>query len=86
MGAANDLNQRWVMDLGLPGPDTGKGGKHLLVPPGHSEPIPDGYFAAQPITNRVQVLLRAIPTHGDNAAAAVANVRLGAFKPVRPPA
>ena len=33
IGAANDLNQRWVMDLGLPGPDAGKGGKHLLVPP-----------------------------------------------------
>ena len=69
MGAANDLNQRWVMDLGLPGPDAGKGGKHLLIPPGNTEPIPDGYFAAQPTTNRVLVLLRAIPPHGDNAAA-----------------
>ena len=40
MGAANDLNQRWVMDLGLPGPDAGKGGKHLLIPPGFAETIP----------------------------------------------
>ncbi len=69
MGAANDLNQRWVMDLGLPGPDAGKGGKHLLIPPGYAEPIPSGYFAAQPTTNRVLVLLRAIPPQGDNAAA-----------------
>src|ERR1700744_3344309 len=52
MGAANDLNQRWGMDLGLPGPDAGKGGKHLLIPPGYAEPIPAGYFAAQPTTNR----------------------------------
>jgi hypothetical protein len=25
MGAANDLNQRYVLDLGLPGPDAGQG-------------------------------------------------------------
>jgi hypothetical protein len=24
---AMDLNQRWVADMGLPGPDAGKGGK-----------------------------------------------------------
>ena len=23
----NDLNQRWVMDMGLAGPDEGKGGR-----------------------------------------------------------
>lgn len=33
VGAALDLNQRWVADLGVPGPDAGNGGKHLLVPP-----------------------------------------------------
>ena len=31
-----DVNQRWVADMGLPGPDAGKGGKHLLVPPDSS--------------------------------------------------
>src|ERR1700748_1881053 len=31
MGAVNDLHQRWVMDIGLPGPDHGQGGKHLLL-------------------------------------------------------
>jgi hypothetical protein len=69
MGAANDLNQRWVMDLGLPGPDAGKGGKHLLVPPDHSEPIPEGFFVGRPSTNRVLILLRAIPPEGNNDAA-----------------
>jgi hypothetical protein len=34
MGAADDLNQLWVFDYGLPGPDAGRGGRHLLVPPG----------------------------------------------------
>jgi len=32
---AMDLHQRWVADMGLPGPDAGKGGKHLLLPPGY---------------------------------------------------
>ena len=33
MCVVNDLNQRYVMDMGLPGPDAGKGGKHLILPP-----------------------------------------------------
>ncbi|WNH47245.1 DUF1254 domain-containing protein [Stenotrophomonas aracearum] len=69
MGAANDLNQRWVMDLGLPGPDAGKGGKHLLLPPGYTGPVPDGFHAAEATMNRVLVLIRAIPPGGDNDAA-----------------
>jgi hypothetical protein len=63
------LNQRWVMDLGLPGPDAGKGGKHLLVPPDYSEPVPEGYLVGHPSTNRVLILLRAIPPEGNNDAA-----------------
>lgn len=69
MGAANDLNQRWVMDLGLPGPDAGKGGKHLFLPPGYTGEIPTGFHAAVPTTNRVLVLIRAIPPEGNNDAA-----------------
>ncbi len=69
MGAANDLNQRWVSDLGLPGPDAGKGGKHLFLPPGYDQPIPEGYHAAVATMNRVLVLIRAIPPGGDTEAA-----------------
>ncbi|HXO67877.1 MAG TPA: DUF1254 domain-containing protein [Bradyrhizobium sp.] len=69
MGAANDLNQRWVSDLGLPGPDAGKGGKHLLVGPEYKGKIPNGYHVAKATTNRVLVLLRAIPPAGNNDAA-----------------
>ena len=31
-----DIHQRWILDMGLPvpGPDAGKGGKRLLLPPG----------------------------------------------------
>jgi hypothetical protein len=30
----NDQNQGWVLDMGPPGPDAGKGGKHLVLLPG----------------------------------------------------
>ncbi|HJZ19413.1 MAG TPA: DUF1214 domain-containing protein, partial [Bradyrhizobium sp.] len=58
-----------VSDLGLPGPDAGKGGKHLLVGPEYNGKIPNGYYAAKATTNRVLVLLRAIPPAGNNDAA-----------------
>jgi hypothetical protein len=38
MAAVNDMNQRWVADMGLPGPDAGKGGKHMILPPGYQGP------------------------------------------------
>src|SRR5215813_14119340 len=31
-------------DVGLPGPDGGKGGKFLIVPPGYDKPAPQGYY------------------------------------------
>jgi hypothetical protein len=30
---ANDMWQRWVVDVGVTGPDKGRGGKYLFVPP-----------------------------------------------------
>lgn len=43
ISVVNDLNQRWVMDMdmGLPGPDAGKGGRHIILPPdSHHQPRP----------------------------------------------
>src|SRR6185436_9616400 len=64
MSAINDMNQLWVMDAGLPGPDKGKGGKHLILPPGYGGKIPTGYYVGRSTTNKVLVLLRAIPLTG----------------------
>jgi hypothetical protein len=69
MGTANDLNQLWVLDLGLPGPAKAAGGRHALLPPGWEGEVPDGFYAAHATTNRVLVLVRAIPQHGDVAGA-----------------
>ncbi|KRG46373.1 hypothetical protein ARC20_05635 [Stenotrophomonas panacihumi] len=69
MGVINDLNQRYVTDLGLPGPDAGKGGRHLVLPPGYDKPVPSGYFVSRPATQRALMLLRAIPPAGNDQAA-----------------
>ncbi|MNZ44802.1 hypothetical protein D3C78_624390 [compost metagenome] len=68
MCVANDLNQLWVGDFGLPGPDAGKGGKHLLLPPGYKGKVPQGYYAHNSSTNRIVLLLRALPKGGVEAA------------------
>lgn len=69
MCVVNDLNQQYVMDLGLPGPDAGQGGKHLILPPGYSDPVPEGYFIGRAGTYRLPLLVRAIPPGGDSQAA-----------------
>ena len=69
MGTVNDLNQLWVLDCGLPGPDHGEGGKHLMLPPGYDGDIPDGYHVGRATTYRLLNLLRALPAHGDLAGA-----------------
>ncbi|MCW5889177.1 MAG: DUF1254 domain-containing protein [bacterium] len=72
IGVVDDHDQQWVMDVGLPGPDAGKGGKHLVVPPGWDEAPPEGYFVGRSPTNRVYVALRAMPVAGDTAKAIAA--------------
>jgi hypothetical protein len=56
---------RWVADLGIPGPDAGKGGKHLILPPDYKGETPDGYYKSHSNTNLVVLATRAIPAGGD---------------------
>jgi hypothetical protein len=44
LGMVNDFWFRYVADLGNAGPDKGKGGKYLFLPPGYKGEIPEGYF------------------------------------------
>ncbi|EEX94169.1 hypothetical protein VIA_001327 [Vibrio orientalis CIP 102891 = ATCC 33934] len=43
----NDAFFRFVTDLGVVGPDKGKGGKYLILPPGYEGEVPKGYFVSQ---------------------------------------
>jgi hypothetical protein len=45
-GTVNDAFFRFVVDMGAPGPDKGKGGKYLILPPGYKGAVPSGYFVA----------------------------------------
>jgi hypothetical protein len=44
LGIMDDFWFRYVSDLGNAGPDKGKGGKFLFLPPGYDGPEPKGYF------------------------------------------
>jgi hypothetical protein len=46
-GTVNDAYFRFVIDMGPPGPDRGKGGKYLILPPGYEGEVPEGYFTAK---------------------------------------
>lgn len=45
-------------DVGLFGPDAGKGGKVLLLPPGYKGEVPEGFFVYRSSTYNVFVFLR----------------------------
>ena len=72
-----DLNQGWIADMGLPGPDAGQGGKHLIVPPDYDGALPDGYHVWHSKTNLVIGGARSLPIGGD-VPAALARLREGA--------
>jgi hypothetical protein len=59
LGLINDMWMRYVGDIGVLGPDKGKGGKFLILPPGYDGPIPDGYYVMKSKTYGVWVALRA---------------------------
>lgn len=54
LGAVQDAWFRWVIDVGLPGPDRGEGGKYLIVGPDYTGPLPEGgFFVARARTNTI---------------------------------
>lgn len=50
LGTIDDFWYKWVVDVGITGPDKGKGGKYLILPPGYAGDVPDGYFVVRPST------------------------------------
>jgi hypothetical protein len=44
LGMLDDAWMRYVGDFGVAGPDRGKGGKYLVLPPGYTGAVPEGYF------------------------------------------
>lgn len=78
LGPVDDAYFRYVTDVGLIGPDKGKGGKYLFVPPGYTGVLPaNGYFIAKTPTYSNVIIYRAFVKDGD-IAGAVKNVRTNA--------
>ena len=50
--------RKWCGDVGLPGPDQGKGGKYLILPPDYTGEVPPGYFTYRSGTYGVFVFWR----------------------------
>ena len=75
LGFLDDAWQRYVGDMGITGPDKGKGGKYLLLPPGYTGDVPTGYFILKPRTNKNFLFLRG--SIKDGLEAAVDNFKKG---------
>jgi len=69
-------------DVGLPGPDAGKGGTFLLLPPGHEGAVPEDCFVYRSPTNNVFVFLRAFYQDPKNLAPAVALIERSRIYPL----
>jgi hypothetical protein len=50
---------KFAGDVGLPGPDAGKGGKFLVLPPGYKGNVPKGYYVYRSGTKNLFIFLRA---------------------------
>ncbi|MRG60691.1 DUF1214 domain-containing protein [Agromyces sp. CFH 90414] len=78
VGLVDDFWQRSLVDVGLPGPDAGKGGKFLLLPPDASDDAHDGYYTVHAHMHDHNMLVRGIIVDGDipDAVQRIRNVRI----------
>jgi hypothetical protein len=70
-GMILDNWQRVLADLGVVGPDKGKGGKYLILPPGYGPVEADGYFVVQSPSRDVLAGVRLL---GDDKEKAIAEL------------
>ena len=66
-GTIMDVWQVPLEDVGPAGLDKGKGGKYLILPPGHQGAAPDGYIALPSANYQGYALLRSILRSGSDA-------------------
>jgi hypothetical protein len=57
-GNANDANFKYLTDFGPTGPDLGKGGKYIFLPPGYKGEEPEGYFIFRSPSYRIWAMMR----------------------------
>ena len=65
LGLVDDMWYRWVVDLGITGPDKGRGGKYLFLPPGYKGKVPKGYHVVRPRTFNIWLPWRSFLVDGN---------------------
>jgi len=79
-GFVDDLWQRPVTDLGLPGPDKGQGGKYLVLGPGQTAQAgTEGYTIVQSSTFNNFVILRLLSTDPQERQTMLGRIRFYPF-------
>ena len=78
LGFAMDTLQRFLVDIGPLGPDKGKGGKYLFLPPGYKGEVPEGYFVVKSPTYSVSFGVRGFKVDGktDQAVALMKQIKV----------
>jgi len=79
-GLVDDFWQRPITDIGLPGPDKGKGAKYLITPPGYTGEKPTGYYVFESQTKNIFMGIRLLDPDPKKVAALQAKVRTYAYK------
>lgn len=69
LGFLQDGQQRYIADIGPLGPDKGKGGKFLVLPPDYKGTPPEGYFTFRSPTYSVLFAMRGFQVDGKTDAA-----------------
>ena len=74
LGILDDMWMRYIGDIGNAGPDKGKGGKFILLPPGYEGTVPEGYHIFRSRTYGVWLVLRGFLVEGKTGPA-VSNIK-----------
>ena len=69
LGSIDNFWFNWVGDVGVTGPDKGKGGKYLLLPPDYKGSVPKGYFVLKSKTYNHWLFFRGFLEDGSPTAA-----------------
>jgi hypothetical protein len=82
LGIIDDHWFHYVTDFGNAGPDKGKGGKFLILPPGYKGEVPDGYHVARTNTYGNWVIWRGFQENGDPAPAVATTKKIFRIYPL----
>ncbi|WP_081850830.1 DUF1254 domain-containing protein [Caballeronia grimmiae] len=77
--------KQYAGDVGFAGPDRGKGGKFLVLPPGYRGAAPEGYFVYRSRTNNVLAFWRAFFADPENLAPSVGLIEQTRIYPLGKP-